>query len=43
MHAAWHLRFLLETDIQAQAALDDRWRHSLNDLQPALASMYTGD
>lgn len=43
MHAVRHLRFLLETDVHAQAALDDHWQHSLNNLQPALASMYMGD
>jgi hypothetical protein len=40
MHAVRHLRFLLETDVQAQAGLDDHWRHSLSDLQPTLAGMY---
>lgn len=40
MHAVRHLRFLLETDVHAQAALDDHWRRSLNDLKPTLARMY---
>ena len=35
-----HLRFLLDTDVQAQAALDDHWRRSLHDLQPTLAGIY---
>jgi hypothetical protein len=40
MHGVRHLRFLLETDIQAQAGLDDHWRRSLSELQPTLAGMY---
>jgi hypothetical protein len=40
MHGVRHLRFLLETDVNAQAALDDHWRYHLSELKPTLAGMY---
>jgi len=40
MHGVRHLRFLLDTDAQATAALDDHWRDHLRNLEPALAGMY---
>lgn len=40
MHAVRHLRFLLDTDVSAKAALDDHWRMHLGDLRPSLAGMY---
>ncbi len=40
LHAIRHLRFLLDTDVSAQAALDEHWRQYLRQLQPALAGMY---
>ncbi|GAA3430386.1 hypothetical protein ACQP10_38500 (plasmid) [Streptosporangium sandarakinum] len=40
LHAVRHLRFLLDTDTHAQAALDDLWQTHLYKLQPALAGMY---
>jgi hypothetical protein len=40
MHGLRHLRFLLDTDATAAAALDEAWRQHLASFEPALTSMY---
>lgn len=40
MHAIRHLRFLLDTDGTARAALDEQWHRHLAPLEPALAGLY---
>lgn len=40
-HGLRHLRFLLDTDAAARAALTSTWRRHLAQLEPALSGMYT--
>lgn len=41
LHGIRHLRFLLDTDSESGAALDQHWHRYLRALEPALATMYS--